>query len=220
MGDNLAISLPLCEIDPLSRSSDLSEQDITERIAAAKQTLGEKLLILGHHYQRDSIVAHADLLGDSFLLSKQAAESSAEYIVFCGGQATAEEMGVPFLGRLPFDPGVVRGGDDGVHRIVADPEGESAQAFAKVVEQLNENIAAAKQSVGLEKWVRCRNYSAWSAVIQPWNSLGQTVPRTLSITAPCVIGARAPSVAHAVVRRIWPNYCRGRWRRIHRRCRP
>ena len=67
-----------------------------------------------------------------------------------GGQATAEEMGVPFLGRLPFDPGVVRGGDDGVHRIVADPQGESAQAFAKVVERLNANIAAAKQSGGLE----------------------------------------------------------------------
>jgi len=94
VGDNLAISLPLCEIDPLSRSSDLSEQDITERIAAAKQTLGEKLLILGHHYQRDSIVAHADLLGDSFLLSKQAAESSAEYIVFCGVHFMAESADI------------------------------------------------------------------------------------------------------------------------------
>jgi quinolinate synthase len=94
VGDNLAISLPLCEIDPLARSSDLSEQDITERIAAAKQTLGEKLLILGHHYQRDSIVAHADLLGDSFLLSKQAAESSAEYIVFCGVHFMAESADI------------------------------------------------------------------------------------------------------------------------------
>ena len=94
MGDNLAISLPLCEIDPLARSSDLSEQDITERIAAAKQTLGEKLLILGHHYQRDSIVVHADLLGDSFLLSKQAAESSAEYIVFCGVHFMAESADI------------------------------------------------------------------------------------------------------------------------------
>ena len=94
MGDNLVISLPLCEIDPLARSSDLSEQDITERIAAAKQTLGEKLLILGHHYQRDSIVAHADLLGDSFLLSKQAAESSAEYIVFCGVHFMAESADI------------------------------------------------------------------------------------------------------------------------------
>lgn len=67
-----------------------------------------------------------------------------------GGKATAEEMGVPFLGCLPFDPGVVRGGDDGVHRIVADPDGESARAFSAVVEQINSNIAAAIQSSGLE----------------------------------------------------------------------
>ena len=67
-----------------------------------------------------------------------------------GGKSTAEDMGVPFLGSLPFDPGVVRGGDDGVHRIVADPEGESAKAFAAVVEQINLNIASARQSSGLE----------------------------------------------------------------------
>ena len=46
------------------------------------------------------------------------------------------ELEVPFLGRLPFDPGVVRGGDDGVHRIVAEPEGEIAQSFRKVVEEI------------------------------------------------------------------------------------
>jgi ATP-binding protein involved in chromosome partitioning len=48
---------------------------------------------------------------------------------------------VPFLGALPFDPGVVRGGDDGVHRIVAEPEGESAVAFAKVVQALSEQLS-------------------------------------------------------------------------------
>ena len=53
-----------------------------------------------------------------------------------GGEEAAKEMGVPFLGSLPFDPGVVRGGDDGVHRIVADPDGEVAQAFNEVVTNL------------------------------------------------------------------------------------
>ncbi len=53
-----------------------------------------------------------------------------------GGENAAEELGVPFLGRLPFDPGIVRGGDDGVHRIVAEPDGESATAFSVVVENL------------------------------------------------------------------------------------
>ena len=49
-------------------------------------------------------------------------------------------MGVPFLGRLPFDPGIVRGGDDGVHRIVAEPDGDSAKAFAVVVKNLQAQL--------------------------------------------------------------------------------
>ncbi|MCH1591547.1 MAG: Mrp/NBP35 family ATP-binding protein [Candidatus Thalassarchaeaceae archaeon] len=53
-----------------------------------------------------------------------------------GGEESAVELEVPFLGRLPFDPGVVRGGDDGVHRIVAQPDGETAIAFSKVVEEI------------------------------------------------------------------------------------
>ena len=57
-----------------------------------------------------------------------------------GGRLTAEEFGVPFLGALPFDPGFVRGGDDGVHRIVSEPEGPSAIAFAAVVSALQEQI--------------------------------------------------------------------------------
>jgi len=57
-----------------------------------------------------------------------------------GGRLTAEEFGVPFLGALPFDPGFVRGGDDGVHRIVSEPEGPSAIAFAAIVSALQEQI--------------------------------------------------------------------------------
>ena len=66
-----------------------------------------------------------------------------------GGKSTAEEFGVPFLGELPFDPGFVRGGDDGVHRIVSDPEGASAIAFAKVVEAIKSQIGSSN-SQGLE----------------------------------------------------------------------
>ena len=57
-----------------------------------------------------------------------------------GGKSTAEEFGVPFLGELPFDPGFVRGGDDGVHRIVSEPDGASAIAFGKVVEAIKAQI--------------------------------------------------------------------------------
>jgi len=66
-----------------------------------------------------------------------------------GGQATAEEFGVPFLGALPFDPGFVRGGDDGVHRIVSEPEGPSARAFANVVEAIQAQLSDGTDS-GLE----------------------------------------------------------------------
>lgn len=66
-----------------------------------------------------------------------------------GGAATAEEFGIPFLGALPFDPGFVRGGDDGVHRIVSDPEGASSVAFGKVVAAVQAQIGQASSS-GLE----------------------------------------------------------------------
>lgn len=66
-----------------------------------------------------------------------------------GGKSTAHEFGVPFLGELPFDPGFVRGGDDGVHRIVSEPDGASAIAFAKVVEAIKSQIGTS-QSQGLE----------------------------------------------------------------------
>ena len=59
-----------------------------------------------------------------------------------GGKSTAEEFGVPFLGALPFDPGFVRGGDDGVHRIVSEPDGASAIAFAKVVSAIQDQLSA------------------------------------------------------------------------------
>jgi len=63
-----------------------------------------------------------------------------------GGEKAAEELGVPFLGRLPFDPGIVRGGDDGVHRIIADPDGEAAKAFEGIVNKLLEGMSASTSS--------------------------------------------------------------------------
>ncbi len=53
-----------------------------------------------------------------------------------GGMEASDEMGVPFLGTLPFDPGIVRGGDDGVHRIIAEPDGNTAKAFESIVDNI------------------------------------------------------------------------------------
>ena len=90
----MAINLPVCEIDPLERSRGLTNSEIDERITAVKKRLGERLLILGHHYQRDSIIQHTDLIGDSFLLSRMAADSDSEFIVFCGVHFMAESADI------------------------------------------------------------------------------------------------------------------------------
>lgn len=68
-----------------------STEELHERIRAAKQTLGDRVVVLGHFYQRDEIVQHADFLGDSFQLANAAQTvPNAEAIVFCGVHFMAE----------------------------------------------------------------------------------------------------------------------------------
>jgi quinolinate synthase len=68
----------------------LDNETLNERIRKAKQQLGSRLLILGHHYQQDEVIEHADLRGDSLQLSQMAAERDCDYIVFCGVHFMAE----------------------------------------------------------------------------------------------------------------------------------
>lgn len=90
----MTVSLPMCSVDFMDTSLSPEEQVISDRIAELRAQLGDALLILGHHYQRDSIVQHADFLGDSFMLSQKAAESDAKYIVFCGVHFMAESADI------------------------------------------------------------------------------------------------------------------------------
>ena len=73
----------------------LSDEETASRIQSAKQKLGSDLVILGHHYQRDEIIQHADYRGDSYKLAKDASKHpEAKYIVFCGVHFMAESADI------------------------------------------------------------------------------------------------------------------------------
>ncbi len=101
------VDLPLL---PLGRGTDLasergvecpgdlpsaSDPDLVARAKAAKEALGERVFVLGHHYQRDEVIQFADVTGDSFKLARDAAaRPDAEYIVFCGVHFMAESADI------------------------------------------------------------------------------------------------------------------------------
>ncbi|MCM3811647.1 quinolinate synthase NadA [Streptomyces sp. DR7-3] len=72
-----------------------SDPDLVARARAAKEKLGDKVFVLGHHYQRDEVIEFADVTGDSFKLARDAAaRPDAEYIVFCGVHFMAESADI------------------------------------------------------------------------------------------------------------------------------
>jgi quinolinate synthase len=101
------VDLPLL---PLGRGVDLgsergvecpgdlpspSDPSLVARALAAKEALGSRVFVLGHHYQRDEVIAFADVTGDSFKLAREAAaRPDAEYIVFCGVHFMAESADI------------------------------------------------------------------------------------------------------------------------------
>jgi quinolinate synthase len=86
----------ISERQPLpERYLGLPDDELDRRITAAKAALGSRVIILGHHYQRDEVIKFADYTGDSFRLSGQVAgHPEAEFIVFCGVHFMAESADV------------------------------------------------------------------------------------------------------------------------------
>ena len=84
----------------------LPDHTMDDRIAAARATLGSQVLLLGHHYQRDEVIRFADYTGDSYKLSKIAAQTDAKYLVFCGVHFMAESADL--LGRQDADGNTIQ----------------------------------------------------------------------------------------------------------------
>lgn len=72
----------------------MPDEEMHERIELARKELDKRVVILGHHYQRDDVIRHADLTGDSYQLSVMASQTEAEYIVFCGVHFMAESADI------------------------------------------------------------------------------------------------------------------------------
>ncbi|EIT69475.1 MULTISPECIES: quinolinate synthase NadA [Hydrocarboniphaga] len=83
----------------IDQFSLMDDSECDARIAAAKAILGKRLAILGHHYQRNEVFKHADFTGDSLKLSQLAADSDAEFIVFCGVHFMAEVADILTFGQ-------------------------------------------------------------------------------------------------------------------------
>jgi quinolinate synthase len=77
------------------RYLSIDDATLAARVAAARASLGSRLVVLGHHYQRDDIIRHADITGDSYKLARFGAErTDADYIVFCGVHFMAESADI------------------------------------------------------------------------------------------------------------------------------
>ncbi len=74
----------------LQQLYDLPESEVLQRIKDLRKQLGDRLLILGHHYQREEVIAFADITGDSLKLAREASKTNAPFVIFCGVHFMAE----------------------------------------------------------------------------------------------------------------------------------
>jgi len=120
---------------PLDAYRKLDDAVLARRIDEVRQRLGSRVLILGHHYQQDGVIAHADLRGDSYQLSKSAAErTDCEAIIFCGVHFMAETADI--LVNRP-DQIIERGGNR-VDVVLPDTAAGCSMADMAAIEQVED----------------------------------------------------------------------------------
>src|SRR6266436_6176220 len=94
MSTTLAPTKERAETCSLDNYLVLPDNTMDARIAAARRELGDKVIVLGHHYQRDEVIRFADFRGDSYKLAQEGTRTDAKYIVFCGVHFMAESADV------------------------------------------------------------------------------------------------------------------------------
>lgn len=162
--------LPPTEVP--SYIASLSDDEAHALVFKAKKTLGDKVLILGHHYQRDEVIDHADFTGDSLRLAKLAKEhaKTAEYIIFCGVHFMAEAADMLTEGKCKVClPDMAAGCEMADMADIADVElawadAESAGADKIIPVTYINSSAALKAFVGRNGGVICTSSNAKQVV--------------------------------------------------------
>ena len=97
---------------PKISEAELSDEQVMAELHSIKKELGDKLVVLGHHYQQDDVISLADHTGDSLQLAREAAKLDAEYIVFCGVHfmaETADMLSAPLVCSIFLLPLTIEG---------------------------------------------------------------------------------------------------------------
>lgn len=147
--DNLVtLSANPAQRHELAPYKTLSADELNARIAAVRDQLGDSLLILGHHYQQDEVIAHTDLRGDSYQLSEMAAASkTCRTIVFCGVHFMAETADI--LANRPEK--MAQRGGQGVRVILPDMAAGCSMADMAGIAQVEAAWADMADIVDTEK---------------------------------------------------------------------
>jgi len=235
---DLSMKVALPQSRSLGRQASLADQ--SSYVAGLKAAIGDRVVILGHHYQRDEVIAFADYQGDSLQLARDAAETDARFIVFCGVHFMAETAAIlskpgqhvvspdPSAGCCLADAASLEGVQD-AWDLLAAAVGDADAEFTPVT-YVN-SAADLKAFCGRHGGLVCTSGNAekalrWAlerhprAFFFPDQHLGRNTARRMGIPlkemllwdADCPPDPEAIRVARVI---LWPGACN-----VHQRFRP